>query len=80
MPTVHILAADVIHHLPVARERTAAEDAKTATPVTMCGRRDIPRICIGDDLKQAQEMASESLWSVCPGCIASFAALVCLNP
>jgi hypothetical protein len=77
MPTVHILTGKPIHHLP---PDSMGDRATGATPLTLCGRRDIPRACMGQHLEQAQEMAAESSWTVCPGCTAAYGALACSNP
>ena len=76
MPTVHILTVTPIHHLPAVSPRSVDR----TPPVTLCGRRDIPRECIGRHLEHAEEMASESSWAVCPGCTAAYGALACSNP
>jgi hypothetical protein len=45
-------------------------------PLTLCGRRDIPRTLTGYDLENAREKADGSLWTVCTTCTAAFVAAV----
>jgi hypothetical protein len=56
-------------------ESSASPPAPRA-PVTLCGRRDIPRTLTGYDLKDAQEKADESAWTVCPTCMVAFVAAI----
>jgi hypothetical protein len=40
-------------------------------PLTLCGRRDIPRPLTGVDLVDATDKAAGSFWTVCPACTAN---------
>jgi hypothetical protein len=42
------------------------------TPLTLCGRQDIPRALTGEHLEDAQDKATESAWTVCPLCTTVF--------
>jgi hypothetical protein len=60
-----------VPELTTALKKTV-DDATTPTPLTLCGRRDIPRSSTAGNLKDAQEAAAESSWTMCPGCTAAF--------
>ena len=73
MPTMHIRnpGTSGVPALTIALKRSV-DEATTPTPLTLCGRRDIPRTSTASNLKDAQETAAESSWAVCPGCTAAF--------
>ena len=79
MPTMHILSGTLVRSSPTDGAHPL-DTGPRGTPVTLCGRRDIPWDLISRHLEEAQEKAAESSWVVCPGCIAAYGALACSNP
>lgn len=81
MPTMHILNPGTagVAALTTTLKRDV-EEAISPLPLTLCGRRDIPRTLTGEDLEDAQEKSAESSWTVCPGCTAAFGSAMSLPP
>ncbi len=79
MPTMHIRNPGTagVATLTTSLKRDVDEDT-TPTPLTLCGRRDIPRTLTARDLEGAQEKSAESSWTVCAGCTAAFGSAMSL--
>jgi hypothetical protein len=81
MPTVHIRNPGTagVAALTTSLKRDV-DEATAPTPLTLCGRRDIPRALTARDLESAQEKSAESSWTVCAGCTAAFGSAMSLPP
>jgi hypothetical protein len=81
MPTMHIRNPGTagIAALTTSLKRDVYE-ATSPTPLTLCGRRDIPRTLTAQDLEDAQEKSAESSWTVCAGCTAAFGSAMSAPP
>lgn len=81
MPTMHIRNPGTagVAALMTTLKRDV-EEASTPMPLTLCGRRDIPRSLTALDLEDAQEKSAESSWMVCAGCTAAFGSATSSPP